>query len=117
VARSAKITSRLSRRWLLVLSPGKARARQSDAGVALAAGGDSEVGTTGAYGHAHAGQRKTEMHTRQQFQAALKTEAHSLFMSAQTRDLCNLVPDDRSLPGVAVRSDVRSLETHDASDY
>jgi hypothetical protein len=29
------------------------------------------------------------MHTRQQFEAALKTEAHLLFMSAQTRDLRN----------------------------
>jgi hypothetical protein len=38
-----------------------AGARQSDAGVALAAGGDSDVGTAAAHRHTYDGQRKIEM--------------------------------------------------------
>jgi hypothetical protein len=45
--------SRAAGLWLL--APGKARARQSDAGVALAAGGDSDVGTAPAHGHTNTG--------------------------------------------------------------
>ena len=75
MARCAQITARLSRGLFAVLTPGNARAGQPDAAVALAARGDSDVGTAAAHGHAHPGQRKVEMHTRQQFYAALKTEA------------------------------------------
>jgi len=94
VARRTQITPRLPRSWLVIFPIGKAGARDSDAGVALAAGRDSDVGAAAAYGHTYAGQRQIEMHTRQQFYAALKTEAHLLFMSAQTPDLSN--------PGAAV---------------
>ena len=76
MARRAEVTPRLGRRWFVVLAPGKARARQSDAGVALAAGGDSDVGTAAAHGNTYAGQREVEMHSRQQFDASLKTQAH-----------------------------------------
>jgi hypothetical protein len=88
-ARRTQITPRLARTWLVILPIGKAGARDSDAGVALAAGRDTDVGTAAAHGHTYAGQRKVEMHTRQQFCAALKTEAHSLLMSAQTPELRN----------------------------
>ena len=95
VARSTKITPCLARGWFVVLAKGKARAWQSDAGVALAAGGNSDMCTASAHGHTYTGHRKIEMHTRQQFCAALKTEAHLLFMSAQTRDLRNRRHRDR----------------------
>ena len=43
----------------------KPRTRQSDAGLALTAGRDSNVSSTTALGHTYAGQRKVEMHTWQ----------------------------------------------------
>ena len=52
MTRSARVTPCLGRRCLVVLAPGEARARQSYAGVALAAGGsDSDMGTAAAYGN------------------------------------------------------------------
>jgi hypothetical protein len=60
---------------------------QSNAGVALATGGDSDVGTAAAHGHTYALQRKVEMHSGQQFYAALKTEAQ--YCSCQRRlEIC-----------------------------
>ncbi len=53
---------------------------RDDAGGALAAGRNSNVGTATTHGHTHAGQRNVEMHTWQQFDAVLKTEAHLFFM-------------------------------------
>ena len=61
VARRTQITPRRVRRWLAVLAPRKARPRQSDAGVALPSGRDSDVSTAAAYGHTYAGQRKVDM--------------------------------------------------------
>jgi hypothetical protein len=86
MARSAEITLRVGCTGLVVLAPGKAAARQPDAGVALTVGCDSDMGTAAAHGHTYAGHRKIEMHTRQQLNAALKTEAHLLFyVSANER--------------------------------
>jgi hypothetical protein len=51
VTRCAQITTHLACRRLVVLAPRKTRARQSDAGVAMASGGDSDVGTAATYGH------------------------------------------------------------------
>jgi len=85
MARSAEVTPRRGRRWFVVLPPGKARARQSDAGVALAAGGYADMGTAASHGHTNTRPREIEMDPRQQFDAALKTEAH-LFLMSRTRD-------------------------------
>ena len=76
VAGLAEIASTLARSWLVVLPPRNTRARQSDARIALTAGGDTDVGTAAAHGNTYAGQRKIEVHSWQQFHAALKTEAH-----------------------------------------
>lgn len=51
VARCAQLTSRLGHRRFLVLAPGNARARQSDASVALATGGYADMGTAAAPRH------------------------------------------------------------------
>jgi len=85
VTRRAEFTPRLGRGWFVVFAPGKARAGQSDAGVALAAGGDSDMGTAAAHGHTYAGQRQVEMYTWQHFQSSLKTEAHLLHVTANAR--------------------------------
>ena len=82
--RDHDLTSRLWHRRFLILAPGKARAGQSDAGLAPAAGGDSDMGTAAAHGSTYAGQREVEMRTWHQFDAALKTEAHLFLMSSQT---------------------------------
>ena len=72
MARCAEITPGLVRCRFVVLAPGKARARQSDAGVALAARSGSNMGTAATHGHANTGPREIEMDTRQQFDTALK---------------------------------------------
>jgi len=77
--------------------------QQSDAGIALAAGRDSNVSSTTANGHTDAGLGQIQVQSGQQFDAALKAEAHLFLTSSRTRDSFESVTSAYSCSPVVVR--------------